>query len=230
MKSIIFDTGPIISLATNNLLWILEPLKKKFNGKFYITPEVKKELIDKALKTKRFEFEALQVYDLIENNVLEIIDNKKIRDTADRLMYIANRSFKAKGNYIKLVHDAEIETLAADAVLNSDAVVIDERTARILLENTPKLTNLLESKLKSKIQYNKDYIKEFKKILKDVQIIRSTELAIVAYNMGLFKKYLLDIGNVDPKKRLLDAILWAIKVRGCSVSQEEIKKAIKQEA
>ena len=43
MRSIIFDTGPIISLVTNNMLWLLEPLKKQFKGEFYITKSVKKE-------------------------------------------------------------------------------------------------------------------------------------------------------------------------------------------
>ena len=61
MKSLIFDAGPIISLATNNLLWILEPLKNKFDGKFYLTDAVKRELVDRPLETKKFKFEAIQV-------------------------------------------------------------------------------------------------------------------------------------------------------------------------
>lgn len=70
MKSIIFDAGPIISLATNNLLWILKPLKKYFNGKFYITDAVKRELVDKPFETKKFKFEAIQVEKLIEEGVI----------------------------------------------------------------------------------------------------------------------------------------------------------------
>ena len=59
MKCLVFDSGPIISLTTNNLLWILEPLKNKFKGRFVITEGVRKELIDKPLTTKKFKFEAL---------------------------------------------------------------------------------------------------------------------------------------------------------------------------
>ena len=35
-KALIFDSGAIITLALNNLLYILKPLKKEFGGEFYI--------------------------------------------------------------------------------------------------------------------------------------------------------------------------------------------------
>lgn len=227
MKSIVFDTGPIISLVTNNLLWLLEPLKKKFNGNFYITPAVKKELIDKALKTKRFEFEALQISKLISDGVLEIIDNKEIRQLSNKLLSLANNSIKVRGRWMNIVSMAEIEVLAADAVLESDAAVIDERTIRMLLENSYNLTDLMEHRFRSKVVVSKDNIKEFKKRLENVQIIRSTELAVVAYKLGLLNDFIIKSDQIrNPRKRLLDAVLWAVKVRGCSVSGKEIKKII----
>ena len=64
----------------NNLLWLLEPLKKLSKAKFYITKLVKEELVDTPLnKTKKFKFEALQVLHYIENGTLEVIfrDYKK---------------------------------------------------------------------------------------------------------------------------------------------------------
>ena len=70
MRSIVFDTGPIISLTTNNLLWLLEPLKKKYKGHFHITSDVKRELIDRPLQTKKFKFEALQVMHIIKKGIL----------------------------------------------------------------------------------------------------------------------------------------------------------------
>ena len=229
-KSIIFDTGPIISLVTNNLLWILEPLKKKFKGDFYITPAVKEELIDKALRIRRFEFEAMQISQLLKDGTLDIIKNKEMHDMSNKLMDLANHSFKARGNWIKIVSAAETESLAADAVLESDAAVIDERTIRLLLENSPNLTRLMEFRLKRKVQPNKENIKEFKKILKNVQIIRSTELITVAYKLGLLKEYLPISESIkNPKQRLLNAALWAVKVRGCSVSKKEIDEIVKLE-
>ena len=231
MKSIGFDTGPIISLVTNNLLWLIEPLKKQYGGRFFITPAVKKELIDKSFMTKRFEFEALQISKLIRKGVFEIIDTPDIRDMRKKLLNWANNSFNARGRWLKIVSDAEIEVLAADAVLDAEATVIDERTARMMLENPSSLTRLFERKLHSKITSNKESIKNFQKQLKDVQIIRSTELVTLAYKMGLLDDYLVEKSNLvkEPKKRLLDAALWAVKVRGCSVSKAEIDEIIRKE-
>jgi hypothetical protein len=231
MRSIVFDTGPLISLVTNNLLWILKPLKERFKGEFYITPSVKKELIDKAFLTKRFELEAFQVSQYIRKGILKIIDNKEIKQTTKKLMDLGNHSFRARGEYIKIIHDAEVEALAADAVINANAVVIDERTARLLLENSPKLTQLMEKRLEAKVIPNKENIKQFKKILKDVQIIRSTELVTIAYKIGLLDRYLIEKSKLikNPKKRLLDAALWAVKIRGCSISSKEIKQIIELE-
>src|SRR3989338_258473 len=138
MKSLIFDAGPVISLAMNNLLWVLEPLKKKFNGKFYITEAVRKELVDRPLETKKFKFEAIQVQRLIENGVLDIIDNNFIREKTPSLLNTANEIFKAYNNYIKIVHYAEMSVIAAATTLSADAVVIDEKTTRFLIEN-PKM-------------------------------------------------------------------------------------------
>ena len=86
MKAMIFDAGPIISLTTNNLLWLLAPLKEKFGGEFYITENIRKELVEKPLKTKKFKFEALQVQDQIEKGVLKVIKNSKTKAKAEQLL------------------------------------------------------------------------------------------------------------------------------------------------
>lgn len=231
MKSIVFDTGPIISLVTNNLLWILKPLKERFGGEFYITPAVKYELIDRAMETKRFEFEALQFSQVLKKGVLKEIFNEDIERTANKLLNLANHSFRVYGQYMTIVNTAEMETLAADALLDSDAVVIDERTARLLLENPKSLAKLLELRLHVKPEMNEKNIAEFREILKNVQIIRSTELVTIAYKLGLLNEYLLEKSKYvkDPKKKLLDAALWAVKVRGCSVSKKEIDYITKAE-
>ena len=74
-----FDTGPVISLVTNNLLWVLEPLREHYDGEFFITPAVKHELIDKALMTRRFEFEALQVSQMLRKGVFKVRESAQIK-------------------------------------------------------------------------------------------------------------------------------------------------------
>ncbi|MBS3159130.1 hypothetical protein J4206_07640 [Candidatus Woesearchaeota archaeon] len=227
MKSLIFDAGPIISLATNNLLWILEPLKKKFNGKFYITEAVRKEVVDRPLETKKFKFEAIQVESLIEKGVLEIIDNVFIRENTPRLLNTANEIFGAYGNYMKIVHFAEISVIAAAVNINSDAIVIDEKTTRFLIENPRMIVEILKKTLHTSISVNENNLKEFNNTIKDIKAIRSIELVTIAYEQGLLNSYITKMA--DARKDLLEGVLWGVKLNGCAVSKDEIEQIVRME-
>src|SRR3989338_2111789 len=227
MKSLIFDAGPIISLATNNLLWILEPLKKKFNGKFYITEAVRKEVVDRPLETKKFKFEAIQVESLIEKGVLEIIDNVFIRENTPRLLNTANEIFGAYGNYMKIVHFAEISVIAAAVNINSDAIVIDEKTTRFLIENPRMIVEILKKTLHTSISVNENNLKEFNNTIKDIKAIRSIELVTIAYEQGLLNNYITKMA--DARKDLLEGVLWGVKLNGCAVSKDEIEQIVRME-
>jgi len=227
MRSIIFDASPIISLTTNNLLWLLENLRDRFKGNFYISPTVKKELVDKPLATKKFKFEALQVLKKINDGVIEVVENPLINEKTNKLLEIANKCFKARGNWIRIVHYGEIESIALYSHMNSDAFVIDERTTRVLIENPKRLVNILRHTLHTNIEINNENLKEFKKLTKDIKIIRSVELVTIAYELGLLNNYLLNIP--DPNKTLLDSVLWGVKLNGCAVSKKEIDELIRLE-
>ena len=228
MKSLIFDAGPVISLAMNNLLWVLEPLKKKFNGKFYITEAVRKELVDRPLETKKFKFEAIQVQRLIENGVLDIIDNNFIREKTPSLLNTANEIFKAYNNYIKIVHYAEMSVIAAATTLSADAVVIDEKTTRFLIENPKMIVEILKKTLHTPISINENNLKEFNNTVRNIKTIRSIELVTIAYEHGLLDNYITKIP--DARKNLLESVLWGVKLNGCAVSKEEIEQIIRIEA
>lgn len=228
MKKIVFDTGPIISLAMNNLLWILEPLKKKGNSCFYITKSVKKELVDIPLnKTKRFKFEALQVLHYIENGTLNVVDNEEIKNQTLKLLSEANNCFRAFGHNMNLIHDAEMSSIALYLQKKADVFVVDEKTTRLLIENPKKLHNILRHKLHTKVEMNHSNIDDFRKLTKNVRMIRSVELATIAYEKGLLNKYLPDMQN--PKKILLESVLWGIKLHGCAVSKREIEQIVRME-
>ena len=228
MKSLIFDAGPVISLATNNLLWILEPLKKEFEGKFYITEPVKRELIDRPLETKKFKFEAIQVEKLIEKGILEVIDNSFIREKTPIFLNTTNEIFKAYNNYyMRIVHFAEISVIAAAISLNADAIVIDEKTTRFLIENPKMIVEILKKTLHTPISINENNLKEFKNTVKDIKAIRSIELVTIAYEHGLLDNYITKIP--DARKNLLESVLWGVKLNGCAVSKEEIEQIVRLE-
>jgi len=228
MKTIVFDTGPIISLTMNNLLWLLEPLKKMGKANFYITDLVKKELVDNPLtKTKRFMFEALQVLHYIENGTLEIVSNPEIEDKTSKLLSIANNCFKTFGHNMNLIHNAEMSVIALYLQKKADAFVVDEKTTRLLIENPKKLHNILKHNLHTKVEVNSSNLNDFRKITKSVKMIRSVELATIAYEKGLLDDYLVQIDN--SRRTLLESILWGIKLNGCAVTKKELEQILRME-
>lgn len=227
MKAIVFDTGPFISLAMNSLLEILGPLEKNFDGDFYITPAVYRELVEVPFETKKFKFEALRIMRHIDRGTIRKIDNSVLHKETKKLLETANKIFKSKGNWIKIVHHGEMEAITAAINLDAKAFVIDERTTRSLIEDPMKLKRMMEKKLHSRITVNRANLSEFRKMTKGIRMIRSTELVMIAYEMGILDKYLPKMK--DARKQLLQSVLWAVKLDGCAISQNEIDEIIKRE-
>ncbi|MBU0929516.1 MAG: hypothetical protein KJ623_00400 [Nanoarchaeota archaeon] len=228
MKSLVFDTSTIISLSTNDLLWVLKSLKDKFNGDFLISNGVKEELIDHPLQTKKFKFEALNIISLINDNYLKIYSSKEISEKREYLDNLLNHMFKAKDEYITIMHKGEIESLAVAIILNANAYAVDERTTRMVIEDPERLAKILRNKLHTTININKDNLNLFMKEVSNVKIIRSTELALIAYEDGIFKNLLKpNKYSSNVKKDLISGLLWGLRLRGCSISDEEINEALK---
>ena len=223
MKNIVFDTGGIITLATNDLLWTLEKLKNKYNGDFCIPHSVKYELVDKPLGIKKFKLEAIMVNQLILDGVLDVHDPLNV----DELLELVNNIFSSKGKNIHILDRAEVEAMSLVLRLKADAYVVDERTMRMLIEDPKSLHKLLERKLHIKIQIDNKKVKEFRQIVKGVKIIRSSELMLIAYELGLFNHL---ISKEHDSSDLLDGLLWGLRLRGCGMSTDEINKIIKFES
>ncbi len=231
MKSLIFDAGPIISLATNNLLGLLKQLRAKFKGEFYLCEAVKKELIDRPLKSKKFKFEALQIIQAIREDILQVISKEEIKKKAEQLYQLANNCFTARGHFLHIVSYADMETLATALYLNSSAIVVDERTVRLLIEEPKKLVHFFEHRFHTNVTYDPKVAREFQSEVKKIKLIRSVELVTIAFEKGMLDEFIPNKTKqvIDPKKTLLDAVLWALKIRGCAISKMEIKRLLKIE-
>ena len=92
MKYLIFDAGPIISLAMSGMLPVLEKLKEVFPGEFILTPRVKNEVVGRPMKIKKFKLEAMQVQSLIDRGIFkmsgDIIPQQKLDKEVKRLLKI----------------------------------------------------------------------------------------------------------------------------------------------
>ena len=219
-KVLIFDSGSLISLSINGLLEELKKLKKIFNGEFIITKEVKKEVVDNPIKIKMYELEALKIQNLIDEGCLNMPDkigitDKEITNLMFKLMNFANTMFIGNRNEIQLIQQGETSCIALSKILNEkkikNVLVVDERTTRMLVEKPENLKELLEKKMHTNVKLKESNFKEFN----GFKIIRSTELIYIAYKKGLI--------NLRGKE-VLDALLYALKFKGCAISSEEIEE------
>ncbi len=221
MKAIVFDSSTLINFAINGMLSEFRELKKLFDGKFLITKEVVAEIIDKPIRIKRFELEALKLKELITDKVLEMpsslgIEENKISKTAGEIMNAANNAFFANGNPMNLIHSGEASGLALSKLLTEKGIQnvmsVDERTMRLIVEKPENLLAIFQKKFHTDLKLRKESLKS----LGNFKFIRSTELIFIAYKKGIIK--LRNHGTV------LDALLYAMKLNGCSISDQEIEE------
>jgi hypothetical protein len=220
MKALIFDSGPLINLAMNGLLYLIEDLKKSFNGVFLVTRAVKYETVDRPLHVDRFEFEAMEVQALIDKGTLQLpssvgINEKELELYTEEIMDLANHFIQVKGKWITLVSAGEMSCLALSDMLEKKGyetmIAIDERTTRVMGENPEELEQLMSHKIHQRAELVAKDINVFRKY----KFIRSPEIAYVAYKKGL-------LHDLPSNKKALEAVLYATKYKGSAISFEEI--------
>lgn len=230
MKAIIFDSGPLISLTLNNLLWVLEPLKQKYKGDFFITSAVKEEVVDYPLKTKKFKFEGFQVLKSIRDGVLSVFETDYVRKETGKMMDLANNIFEVHGKPFKSLHYPELSVLVAAKEVKAEAVVVDEQSTRLLMENPSRMEQLVKKRMHAKVFLNRQCLEEFQSAMRHINVIRSTELVTIAYECGFLNKYIAKPTTIPkPKEELLDGLLWGLKLNGCAISEREINQILKVE-
>jgi len=219
MKYLIFDAGPIISLTMNGMLPMVTRLKENFDGEFILTPDVKREIVDRPMKIKKYKLEAVRVKDMLEKGVFklssDVISNQKLNKETKKILKIANGTLRttATGEKIDIIHDGEASCLAFSNLCKCDnVIVIDERTTRMLTEAPEKLEKLMEKKLRTPIDANLSLLNKLKRF----KFVRSAELLYVAY-----KK---DLVPIEKSEDLLDALLYGVKFKGAAISSAEIEE------
>ncbi len=226
--TIVFDAGPIISLTTTTLIWILKQLKEKFGTQFALPIGVKQELVDKPLGTRRFKLEAIHVQGLLERNVFSLVPESSTREKALALLQSANSLLSYRGKTIQIVQQGEMETIACALEYKANAVVIDERITRLLIENPLALKKLMEKRLHFPLNIDQKLLKSIQTEFSQLTVIRSIELATLAFEEEILNSLLVQIPNA--KRELLESVLWAIKLAGCAVSENEINAIVKKYA
>jgi hypothetical protein len=220
-KFLIFDAGPIISLTMNGLLDILEKFKthcSKQGIEFVITPEVKKEVIDKPLGIKKYGLEGVKVKNLLDKGVLvlssEFVSNQALQKQTKQILKQVNSAFidRKMKQKINLIQEGEASCLAFAKLCSCENIIaVDERTTRMIAEAPEKLIKLMEKKLHTSLDVNISKLTDFKKL----RFIRSSEILYMAYKKELF--------DMKKDKILLDALLYGVKFKGAAISSREIE-------
>ena len=123
---------------------------------------------------------------------------------------------------MEVVQSGEIESVVCALQAGAEAMVMDERTMRLFIENNKEMKALLERRFQKTVSVNAEKMKQFSQELGDIQIIRSVELIGVAYRMGLLDSY------IPPQKNgrgiLVEAALWNAKYNGAAVTEDEVEE------
>ncbi|MGV8142785.1 MAG: hypothetical protein ACP5NS_04090 [Candidatus Pacearchaeota archaeon] len=218
-RILILDAGPLINFSMNGLLQIFEKIKQK-GITIVITNYVYQEVVDRPSHIPRFELGALRIKELVDKKVIQFatelgLASQEIESETQHMLNLINCSIKTDHHCIEIVSPAEISCLAVSRILSrrgiENIIGIDERTTRVLFEKPTNLKDLMSSKLHTHISLNTQEIDKLGKF----RFIRSSEIVYMAYKKGL-------ITIAD--NRALEALIYAVKFKGCSISWDEIEQ------
>ncbi len=224
MSAIVFDSSAIISVSEKCFIEILEQLARGTKTEFVIPRSVYYEIVEHPMQIKRFELNAIRIKKAVDNAWLKVMERdeetarqmKKILETANTVFFTGDKP-------ITLIQDGEAEAFALAKKLGAKAIVIDERTARMLLEDPMRLKQRLERGIDKRIVADERKLSELKKMLSGIGIVRSSEIIALAWEKGLFAD---ELGQT---KQALEAALYAMKYSGCAVSEQEIEDFLKSQ-
>ncbi|MBI4399122.1 hypothetical protein HY570_00080, partial [Candidatus Micrarchaeota archaeon] len=153
-NSITCDSSSIISLTDSCLLHVLREVKRYLNGEYVITPAVKYECIDNALRIKQHELSALRLQQSLNRGLFTLAQPRELEQKTQEIMYIVNNVYFVKKKPIKILQKGEVELLALNSILNIHNMLVDERTTRTLIEAPESLRDHLEFEYNHSVEIN----------------------------------------------------------------------------
>ncbi len=208
---IICDSSSLISLSMNCMLPLIVELSEVAD--FIITKTVRDEIIDKPKRMGQHMMAPLYFTALVKCGVLKVeeADEKKVAGILD----LSNSMYYARHHALTIIQRGEAEALALAS--EGGTLLIDERTLRFMIETPKDLMSLLQFRMHRDVTMNEEKRKLFQKYCENISIIRSSEIVAVAYEKGILGKYF-----EGERREVLEACLYSLKSRGCSLSMDDI--------
>jgi len=218
---IVFDSGVLIGFSETCYLSLLHPLREAI-GEFIITEKVKYECIGKVENIMRFKLSSIRIAQEITSQVFTVQPNsKKLEDATFKIMELTNSMILVRNKPITIIQFGEAECLALLGLTDANYLAVDERTTRMLVEQPHSLIEIIKRKYNTNdvCLDEKKYL-QFKEIIGPVTVVRTVDLFAYAQ-----KHKMLSSEFDNPEN--LKAGLYALKIKGCSVSFEEIDEYIR---
>ncbi len=213
---VICDSSSLISLSMNCMTPILADLSESTD--FIITKSVYDEVVTTPRHMEQHKLAALKFLALVQSGIITV--EEADRDTADDILSLSNSIFYARQKPLQIIQRGEAEALAL-ACKGKCALLMDERTLRFLIEGPNDLKELLQHRMHKGVMMDRGKAAEFKKY-SSIPVIRSSEVVAIAYEKGILQKYFF-----GEKKELLEACLWGLKLKGCSLAVEDIQEYLR---
>ena len=222
-KEIVCDSSSLISITDTGLDEILGFLSKEFTVRFILPSSVEWETITKPLESdlKQYAFSAWKIKHLIDSSVLKRTEPLPAA-SVDEVLSIANNLFYIRGKPLTLLQRGEAEMIALAKKLGVSRLLVDERTTRMLIEAPFKMKEHMQEEFAVNMMINKTNLERFSAMCQGLEVIRSSELIILAYEYGFFDSFGAD------KKKVLEGALYKIKYSGCSIAFSEIAHFVKE--
>jgi hypothetical protein len=124
-----------------------------------------------------------------------------------------------QGKKLRILHGGEAQTLALFNSAKIDALLVDEKTLRLLVESPQVLASKLEHEYGTQVAMDERQAAKLKKFTRNVFVMRSSEVAAAAFKKGFFTPF-----GEGVQVHVLEAALYALKKAGCSIAATELEE------
>lgn len=224
MVSLVCDSSALISLADTCNVEALYFLKQKLGAALFIPPSVYEESIARPMKIWRYELSAVRLMKAFRDEVLGLVkaNAPELSEKTKTVLEAANALFEVGRKTLTVLHEGEAQCIAALDFVSNAALLVDEKTARLLIESPELLLQALETEYADAVRINEDALEDLRAITSGVKVLRSSEVLSVVSRRGYFDEY------SEAKSEAFHASLYALKSAGCSISFEELKEYMEE--
>lgn len=212
--NIVCDSSTLIALSETGTLDALAFLKQKTGARFLVPPAVVFETMEHPEQIQRFAFSAFKIEKALKDGWIE--KTSRTPPKTKELLQQANSVFSVNGQSLKVLHQGEAEALAAYAETQAKAILVDEKTTRLFIEDTDILKESLEQEYHGKVKVNQKALENLNRLVQNMNAVRSTEILAIAFEKGFFDGYGKNAENA------FHASLYSLRNAGCSITTHEL--------